>query len=172
MSQSVNISHMNVCWTSTEKEERAKIPPSSPPPACLHACLRVCLKSSQGQKTERNLNLFPTAETERRAHVSDFLLGAILQFSSVNGEGGGGGGRRLRACPNLLLVVRQQSAHTREGEEKRGAQVTCSGLRVMTRTYRGEALLLLVSMSSEDTHKVTGSLQGHEDRLLSSSYYL
>lgn len=36
-----------------------------------------------GPETERNLKSFPTAETARRAHVSDFLLGAILQLSSA-----------------------------------------------------------------------------------------
>lgn len=66
----------------------------------------------QGQKVNVISQRFPTAETARRAHVSDFLPGAILQlFLSVQRLRA----RLLRACPNLLLRQTGPSTQRRSG---------------------------------------------------------
>lgn len=83
----------------------------------------------RGQKVNVISKRFPTAETVRRAHVSDFLPGAILQlFLSVQRLRA----RLLQARPNLLLRQPRPSTRRRSGA---GCSVRARGhtLRVINR---------------------------------------
>lgn len=75
----------------------------------------------EGPENERNLKLFPTPETERGAHVSDFLRGAILQPSSACR---GSGPDCSKPRPNLLL--RQKKRRAGEGEAEQNALWPCA----------------------------------------------
>lgn len=83
-----------------------------PKSLCMSSCFVLACLPAVNVGPGADLKGFPAAETARRAHVSDFLPGAILQLCSVHRGSG----------PNSLLVGPITSCSDRTGPARKGGR--------------------------------------------------
>lgn len=112
-----------------------------------------------GPETEHNLKLFPTPETARRAHVSDFLLGAILQLSSAYRGSGSDCSKPVQtSCSD-------RQGRARKGAVEQNALCLCTG----SQTQGNKSMWFIIGKCTEETelsslHATDQSILQREDR--------